>query len=125
MKPPRTSNWCEAASASAGASRRVGRKSCEARAIMGSRRTLFERDEGSLGHRQGRRLRHLEALRPVHAVGDPLVDLVEKLVDQDVGADLLQHAAVCVDEADVAAARDAEVRVARLPRSVDCTAEYR
>ena len=35
MKPPRTSSWCEAASASAGGSRRVGRKSCEARAIIG------------------------------------------------------------------------------------------
>ena len=35
MKPPRTSSRCEAASASAGGSRRVGRKSCEARAIIG------------------------------------------------------------------------------------------
>ena len=35
MKPPRTSSWCDAASASAGGSRRVGRKSCEARAIIG------------------------------------------------------------------------------------------
>ncbi len=33
MKPPRTSSLWLAASASAGASRRVGRKSCEARAI--------------------------------------------------------------------------------------------
>ena len=34
MKPPRTSSLCESASASAGASRRVGRKSWEARAII-------------------------------------------------------------------------------------------
>ena len=34
MKPPRTSSLWLTASASAGASRRVGRKSCEARAII-------------------------------------------------------------------------------------------
>src|SRR5437763_12319480 len=37
---------------------------------------------------------------------------------QDVRGDFLQHAAVGVDEADVAAAGDAEVGVARLPRAV-------
>src|SRR5437763_15434035 len=37
---------------------------------------------------------------------------------QDVRGDLLQHTAVGVDEADVAAAGDAEVGVARLPRAV-------
>src|SRR5947208_6936584 len=124
MKPPRTSSWCEAASASAGASRRVGRKSCEARAIIGSRRTLFERDQGGFRHRQGGRLRHLEALRAVHSVGDPPVDLVEELVDEDVRADLLQHAAVRVDEADVAPAGDAEVRIAGLAGAVDRAAEH-
>src|SRR3954452_2959989 len=144
MKPPRTSSRCEAASASAGASRRVGRKSWEARAIIGGvalgyssgisggsgdhrrcRPRLFERDQRGLGHRQGRRLCHLEPLRTLHSAGDPLVDLVEELVDQDLGADLLQDAAVRVDEADVAAARDAEVRVSGLARAVDRTAEYR
>ena len=38
--------------------------------------------------------------------------------------DLLQHAAVRVDEADVAAAGDAEVGVARLARAVDRAAEH-
>ena len=61
----------------------------------------------------------------MHAVGDPLVDLVEELVDQDVRGDLLQHAAVRVDEADVAAAGDPEVGVARLARPVDGAAEHR
>src|SRR6266480_7166302 len=87
-------------------------------------RRLFERDQRRLCHGQGRGLRHLEPLRLVHAVRDPLVDHVEELVDEDVGRDLLQYAAVGVDEADVAAARDTEVRVARLPRSVDGAAEH-
>ena len=58
-------------------------------------------------------------------VGDPLVDLVEQLFDQDVGGNLLQHAAVRVDETDVAAAGDAEVCVARLARPVDGATEHR
>src|SRR5437763_8473473 len=44
---------------------------------------------------------------------------------QDVRGDLLQHAAVGVDEADVAAAGDAELGVARLARAVDGAAEHR
>src|SRR6185369_13362322 len=59
------------------------------------------------------------------AVRDPLVDRVEELVDEDVGGDLLQHPAVRVDEADVAPAGNAKVRIARLPRSVDGAAEHR
>ena len=39
--------------------------------------------------------------------------------------DLLQDAAVRVDEADVAAARDPEVRVSGLARAVDGAAEHR
>ena len=62
---------------------------------------------------------------PLHALGDPPVDLEEELVDQDVRRDLLQHAAVRVDEADVAAAGDPEVGVARLPRPVHGAAEHR
>src|SRR5579862_2658875 len=114
MKPPRTSSWCDAASASAGGSRRVGRNSCEAFAIIRCRLTLVERDHRGLSHCQGRRLCHLEPLRPVHAVGDPLVDLGEQLVDKDFRLDLLQDTAVRVDETDVAAAGDPEVRVPRL-----------
>src|SRR5579885_538962 len=130
MKPPRTSSLCETASASAGGSRRVGRNSFEARAIIvagpGYRDTgLVERDGRRLGHRERGRLRHLQPLRPVHPVLDPAVDLVEQLVDQDVGRHLLQHPAVGVDEADVAAAGDAEVGVARLPRPVDGAAHHR
>src|SRR5919197_6132232 len=109
MKPPRTSSLWLAASASAGASRRVGKNSCEARAITvvradysesgireasahgiacdaaerprgSSARPLihiawnrFEWNQGSLSHRQGGGLRHLETLGAVHPVGDPLV----------------------------------------------------
>src|SRR5438874_2078837 len=104
MKAPRTSSLWLIASASAGASRRVGRKSCDARRIM--RGTLVEGNFGSLGHGQRRRLRHLQPFRPVHPGLDPGVDLVEELVDEDVRRDLLQHAAMGVDEADVAAAGD-------------------
>src|SRR5712691_9472170 len=110
MKPPRTSSLWLVASASAGSSRRVGKKRCEARVATKGYR-LVERDLGRLGHRQRGGLRHLQALRPAHAAGDPRVDLVEELVDEDVRRDLLQHAAVRVDETDVAAARDPEVRV--------------
>src|SRR6476646_1273311 len=123
MKAPRTSSLWLIASASAGASRRVGKKSCDARRIM--RRTLVEWNFGSLGHGQRRRLRHLQALRPAHPGPDPGVDLVEELVDEDVGRDLLQHAAVGVDEADVAATSDPEVGVPRLPRAVDGAAHDR
>src|SRR5689334_22216795 len=107
-KPPRTSSLWLTASASAGSSRRVGKKSCDALAANSCSLAL-ERDQRSFGHRQRRRLGHLQALWAVHALCDPLVDLVKELVDQDVGGDLLQHAAVGVDEADVTAARDPEV----------------
>ena len=59
----------------------------------------------------------------VRPFADPLVDLVEQLVDQDVRGDLLQHAAVGIHEADVASARDPEVGVAGLPRPVHGAAE--
>src|SRR5437667_1487948 len=124
MKPPRTSSLWLAASASAGSSRRVGRKSCEARTIIRCRRRLFEGDQRGFRHRQGGRLGHLQALRALHPAPDPAVDLVEELVDQDVGRDLLQHAAVRVDEADVATAGNAEVCVARLAGAVHGTAEH-
>src|SRR5439155_22326792 len=84
-----------------------------------------ERDRAGLGHRKRGRLRHLEALRAEHPIRDPLVDLVEELVDEEVARDLLQHAPVRVDEADIAAARDPEVGVACLPRPVDGAAEHR
>src|SRR5215467_13695245 len=102
MKPPRTRSLWLTASASAGASRNVGRKSCEARAIIVGGLNLLERDRGGFGHRQRCRLGHLQALRAEHPVGDPAVDLVEELVDEDVGGDLLQYAAMRVDEAHVA-----------------------
>src|SRR5580765_6629682 len=112
MKAPRTSSLWLIDSASAGASRRVGRKSCDAR-IM--RRTLVERNFGGFRHRQRRRLCHLEAFGPAHPGLDPGVDLAEELVDQGLGRDLLEHAPVGVDKTDVAAARDTEVRVPGLP----------
>src|SRR5438093_11546300 len=84
---------------------------------------LLDRDQRGFCHRERRRLRHLQALRPVHAVGDPVVDLVEELVDEDVRRNLLEDTAMGVDEADVAAARDAEVCISRLPRSVDGAAK--
>ena len=117
MKPPRTSSLWLAASASAGGvAQSVGRNSCEARAIIVVRADYSPSgiSDASAIAKRGR-LRHLQTLRPLHPVRDPLVDLVEQLVDEDVGRHLLQHAAVRVDEADVAAAGDAEVGVARLP----------
>src|SRR4051794_16805009 len=129
MNPARTSSLWLTASASAGASRSVGRYSCEARAIepraiiVGVRGYLLERDRGCLGHRERGRLRVLPALRALHARLDPGVDLAEELVDEDLRLDLPQHLAVRVDEADVAAAGDAEVGVARLAGPVDGAAE--
>src|SRR5437899_4805015 len=103
MKPPRTRSLWDTASASPGSSRSVGKKSCDARvAIRGSR--LVEGNLRGLGHRERGGLRHLQPLRPPHAGVDPRVDLVEELVDEDVRGDLLQDAAVRVDEADVAPA---------------------
>src|SRR6266576_670467 len=120
MNPPRTSSLWLAASASAGASRSVGRNSCEARAITvvradysasgisdasahgiacdadrrpcgSSARTLIhiawdrlQRNQRGFRHCERCGLRHLQSLGALHAVGDPLVDLVEQLVDQDV-----------------------------------------
>src|SRR5439155_275984 len=118
MNPPRTRSLCDTASASAGSSRSVGMKSFDARvAILGGR--LVERNLGGFGHRERGGLGHLQTLRPAHPLGDPRVDLVEQLVDEDVRGDLLQHAAVRIDEADVAPACNPEVRVARLARAVD------
>src|SRR2546421_9277155 len=101
--PPRTSSLCETASASAGSSRSVGKNSFDARAIMRCPSRLFEGNKACFGHRERGRLGHLQALRALHPALDPEIDLVEELVDQDVGGDLLQHPAVGVDEADVAA----------------------
>src|SRR5207302_10407926 len=58
-------------------------------------------------------------------VGDPLVDLGEELVDEDVRGHLLQDTSMRVDEADIAAARDPEVGVAAFSRAVYGTAEHR
>src|SRR6266540_1051440 len=153
MKPPRTSSWWLAASASAGGSRRVGKKSREARTITVVRadyssgitaaslamplrgravhprgRSIFSSDRLQWNQRglgQGRGLRHLQTLRAVHALRDPLVDLVEQLVDEDVGRHLLQHSPVRVDEAGVAPPCDAEVRIARLAGTVHRATEHR
>src|SRR4051812_36450443 len=133
-KPPRTSSLWLTASASAGASRKVGRKSLEARAIIvaspGYRRasqagesSLFQGNRRRLGHREGRGLPHLQALGAEHPVGDPPVDLVKELVDEDVARDLLEDPPVGVDEPDVAAACDPEVGIARLPGAVHGAAE--
>src|SRR5207244_6154852 len=155
MKPPRTSSLWLAASASAGGSRNVGRKSCEARAItvvradyssgmtaaslaMPLRRPrgssaqpliLFtwdrpQRNQRGLRHCKRCRLGHLETLGPLHPVGDPFVDLVEELIDEDVRRDLLQHTTVRVDEAGLASAGNPEVGVARLSGPVHRTAEH-
>src|SRR5262245_24746489 len=123
MKAPRTSSLWLIASASAGASRRVGRKSCDARRI--TPRTLVEGNFGSLGHGQRGRLRHLEALRAAHPGLDPRVDLREEIVDERLGRHLLQHASMGVDEADIPAAGDPEVRVPGLTRAVHRTAHDR
>src|SRR5437870_5628093 len=124
MKPPRTSSLWLTASASAGSSRSVGRNSCEARAIMRCPGRLLEGNQRGFGHGERGRLRHLEPLRALHAVGDPAVDLVEQLVDQDLRRDLLEDAPVRVHEADVAAAGDPEVGVAGLAGAVDGAAEH-
>src|ERR671929_193291 len=76
---------------------------------------------GRLSAAMRRRFGHLQAFRPVHAASDPLVDLVEELVDEDVRGDFFEHTAVGVDEADVAAAGDTEIGVPRLPRPIDRT----
>src|SRR5215216_5491404 len=99
MKPPRTSRRWLTASASPGSSRRVGMKSSEALICLA--RTL-----GRFGHQERGRLRQLQPLGTLHPVRDPLVDLVEELVDEDVRGNLLQHAAMGVDEAGIAPARD-------------------
>src|SRR5581483_1205240 len=124
MKPARTSSLWLTASASAGASRSVGRKSCEARAIMRCLGRLFEWYRRCLGHGQGSRLCVLAALGALHAGLDPGVDLAEELVDEDVRLDLAEHLAVRIDEPRLASARDAEVGVAGLARAVDGAAEH-
>src|SRR6185295_4810267 len=89
MKPPRTSSRWLTASASPGSSRRVGMKSSEALIWLG-------RALGRFGHQEGGGLRELEPLGALHPLRDPLVDLVEELVDQDVGRDLFENTAVGV-----------------------------
>src|SRR5262245_15307965 len=118
MNAPRMSSRWLTASASAGSSRRVGRKSVDARltALLGR---LLDRALRGLGHHDRRGLRELQALRPLHARFDPAVDLVEELVDEDVRGDLLENAPVGVDEARLAPACDSEVCVSRLARAVD------
>src|SRR5919109_3302042 len=115
MKPPRTRSLWLTASASPGSSRRVGMKSSEA--LIWLARAL-----GRFGHEEGGRLGELQPLGTLHPALDPLVDLVEELVHQNVRGGLLEHEAVGVDEAGVAPARDAEVGVSGFPRPVDGTA---
>ena len=124
MKPPRTSSLWLTASASAGSSRRVGRKSCDARATIVAAAGYSSGISEASAIASAAGLAIFRRFGRCMPVGDPLVDLVEELVDQDVGRDLLQHAAVRVDEADVAAAGDPEVGVARLARAVDGAAEH-
>src|SRR5689334_5353310 len=50
---------------------------------------------------------------------------MEELCDEDLGLDLSQHPSVRVDEADVPATGDPEIRVSRLAGPVDRTAEHR
>src|SRR3954465_504150 len=107
MYAPRTSSLWLIDSASAGASRRVGRNSSDARRITSP--TLVERNFGSLGHCERRGLRHLEPLRPTHAALDPRVDLAEEILDEGLRRNLPQHTAMGIDEADFAAAGDSEV----------------
>src|SRR4029077_12153478 len=47
-----------------------------------------------------------------------------ELVDEALRGHLLEHAAVGIDEADVTATGDPEVRVSRLPRSVHRAAHH-
>src|SRR6266511_640030 len=75
----------------------------EKRALPRKAKRLVERDQRGFGHRESRRLGHLQPLRSLHAALDPPIDLEEELVDEDVRRDLLQDAAMRVDEADVAA----------------------
>src|SRR5829696_8183480 len=113
MNPPRTSSLWLSASASPGSSRSVGMKSWEARIASTLGRAL-----GRFGHEECGGLCQLEPLRTLHAPGDPRVDLVEELVDEDIGGDLLQHTPVRVDEPGVAAAGDSEIGVPSLPRAI-------
>src|SRR3954447_12038529 len=86
---------------------------------------LFERDCRRLGHGQGGGLCVFAALGPLHAGGDPRVDLAEELVDEDPRLDLAEDLSVRVDEARLATARDAEICIARLAGAVDRAAEHR
>ena len=63
---------------------RPGRSSLSPRLLLTGAGAGDSSGISALGHGQRGRLRHLQALRAVHAVGDPPVDLVEQLVDQDV-----------------------------------------
>src|SRR4051794_15619332 len=80
MKPPRTSSRWLTASASPGSSRRVGMKSLEALICLA--RTL-----GRFGHQEGGGLGELQPRGTLHPLCDPLVDLVEELVDKNVRGD--------------------------------------
>src|SRR5262245_3516778 len=111
MNPPRTSSLWLTASESPGSSRRVGMKSWEAFIALG-------RALGRFGHQECGGLGQLEALGPLHPAFDPRVDLMEELLDEDVRGDLLEHAAMRVDEARVTAAGDPEIGVTSLSRPV-------
>src|SRR5215213_7607395 len=115
MNPPRTRSLWLTASASPGSSRSVGMKSWEA--LTGLRGSL-----GRFGHEECGRLCQLEPLRALHAAGDPRVDLVKELVDENFGGDLFQDASMGVDEAGVSSAGNPEVGVSGFPRPVDGTA---
>src|SRR3954469_14871714 len=104
MKPPRTSSLWLTASASPGASRRVGMKSADNLAVAREPAVppgapslpavpvtpavsrclggLLDWALCCLGHHERRRLGELEPLRPLHAGADPAVDLVEELVHE-------------------------------------------
>ncbi len=107
------------ASASAGASRSVGRWSCEARAII-----------YSSGIAEASAIASAAGFACLRRSGRCIPSAIQASIsaksslDEHLRIDLLQHLAVGVDEADVAAARDPEVGVARLARSVHRAAEH-
>ena len=116
----------DAASASAGASRRVGRKSCEARAII-----VVRTQATRAGSADASAIASAAGFAIFRRFGRCMPSAIHLSISWKSSSirmsddDLLQHAAVRVDEADVAAAGDAEVGVARLARAVDRAAEHR
>ena len=117
MNPPRTRSLWLAASASAGSSRSVGRKSCEARAII----VVAAGYSLPSGMREASAMASAAGFAIFSRFGRCMPSSIHWSISWKSSStrmserDLLQHAAVRVDEADVAAAGDAEVGVARLP----------